>query len=118
MADDKCILNPEQDCLGIKEAQRVEAKLNATAVRTAETHERIWAELAVLRQVTGEQAAHYAHTVDALKSTTSELEKINARLLNLEGKPGRRWEQIVGKVIDVIVAGLIGYVLVKIGLGV
>lgn len=47
----------------------------------------------------------------------ADVTEIKADVKSLTEKPGKRWDAIVEKVILLIVAGVIGYVMAKIGLG-
>lgn len=40
----------------------------------------------------------------------------NARLQTLENKPAKRWDAVVDKIVMLIVGGLVGYALYKLGL--
>lgn len=52
-----------------------------------------------------------------VKSLTEEMQRQGGRLEALEAKPGKRWEAIVDKVLMLIVGGVVGYVLLKLGIG-
>ena len=41
---------------------------------------------------------------------------MNVRVETLEGKPAKRWEMIAGTALSVIVGGIIGYVLIRLGI--
>lgn len=43
-------------------------------------------------------------------------EEINSRVLELESKPGKRWETVVGDFIKILIAGGLGYFLAQFGL--
>ena len=45
-----------------------------------------------------------------------EVRAIDTRLTEVEKKPGKKWENLVGQVVSLVVGALISYVLLKIGL--
>lgn len=47
----------------------------------------------------------------------AELKQQGERLESIEAKPGKHWEAIVDKVIMLIVGGVVGYALLKLGIG-
>lgn len=52
-----------------------------------------------------------------VKSLTEEMQRQGGRLEALEAKPGKRWEAVVDKVLMLIIGGVVGYVLLKLGIG-
>lgn len=51
-----------------------------------------------------------------MKSMLDEQQKQNTRLQNLEMKPAKRWDSAVDKIINLVVAALVGALLIKLGL--
>lgn len=46
-----------------------------------------------------------------------DVKEIKADVKSLTGKPGKRWDGVVDKIILALVAGLVAFCLVKLGLG-
>lgn len=63
--------------------------------------------LATSMEVMAERQERVADTVD----------KLDGKVTALEGKPAKRWDGIVDKVIWAVVAAAIGFMLAQIGLG-
>ena len=57
------------------------------------------------------------HQTAAMMDIKADVAKLDQKVETLEQKPGKRWESVVEKVILTIVGAVIGYVLVKLGLG-
>lgn len=55
--------------------------------------------------------------VNAQKTTDSKVDKLCVTVEEIKDKPGKRWEALAMDVLKVIVGGLIGFVLVKLGIG-
>lgn len=51
-----------------------------------------------------------------MKSMLDEQQKQNTRLQNLEMKPAKRWDNALDKIINLVVAALVGALLIKLGL--
>ena len=51
------------------------------------------------------------------KDMDTDVKEIKADVKALAGKPAKRWESIVDKVLMAIVAALVGYVVLQLGLG-
>lgn len=51
-----------------------------------------------------------------MKSMLDEQQKQNARIQSLEMKPAKRWDSIIDKAINILVAALMGALLIKLGL--
>ncbi len=47
----------------------------------------------------------------------ADVTEIKADVKSLTEKPGKRWEAVVEKVIMLVVAGVVGYVMAQIGIG-
>lgn len=41
------------------------------------------------------------------------LEKMSAAIEEIKAKPGKRWESVVGKVLDLAVGGVVGYIITQ-----
>lgn len=51
-----------------------------------------------------------------MKSMLDEQQKQNMRIQNLEMKPAKRWNSAIDKIINLVVAALVGALLIKLGL--
>lgn len=52
----------------------------------------------------------------SIGTMTTELKSQGERLEQIESKPGKRWEALVGDIIKLIVAAAVGFMLAKAGL--
>lgn len=138
---EKCIINPERDCLGLIKANELEADLNELRKQNSSSHERIFDRLGELEKQEGIQGEQYKHIIDKLgdmtvnlnelkadsKEVVSQLpplthrveilEKMSEDVDELKEKPVKQWENVTGQIIGLIVAALVGFVLSRIGLG-
>lgn len=113
---EKCIINPERDCLGLMKAQELERDLNDLRKQNSASHERLFDRVGELERLEGIQGEQYKNILEKLDTLTSRHDALNKKLDELEAKPGKRWESIVGQIIGLVVAALVGLILGKIGL--
>ena len=57
------------------------------------------------------------HQTEAIERIEKNVEKLDNKVEVLERKPAKKWDTLVEKCITAIVAGIIAYALVQIGLG-
>lgn len=57
-----------------------------------------------------------SHQTEAIDRIEKNVEKLDNKVEILEHKPAKRWESVVEKVILLVVAAVVTYVLTKIGL--
>ena len=112
MADDKCIINPERDCIGKAAALRLEMRieqLEKWQESSREFHESFynWQRAQIARD---------AKLDEQLKTMNANLEKVVEYQESQKSKPGNRWDAIVDKAIWAVLAAIIAFVLAKFGL--
>lgn len=113
---DKCILDPERDCLGIMKAQELEKDFDELRQRNEKSHKEFFNRLAALESHDKLQDLHYTHIMEKLSDITDKLSSLSSRIATIEFKPAKRYEGIVEKAIWLVVGAVISYFLVEIGL--
>lgn len=56
-----------------------------------------------------------SHQTEAIERIEKNVEKLDNKVEVLEHKPAKRWDTVIEKAIQAIVAGLIAYILVRMG---
>ena len=112
MAGDKCIIDPERDCIGKAAALKLEMRieqLEKWQESSREFHESFynWQRAQIARD---------AKLDEQLKTMNSNLEKVVEYQEGQKSKPGNRWDAIVDKAIWAVLAAIIAFVLAKFGL--
>ena len=51
-----------------------------------------------------------------MKEMRKDMSNIDSRVKSIEDKPGKRYDTIVGQIISIIIAAVLGFFLAKIGL--
>lgn len=106
---EKCILDPERDCLGLMKARELEKDVNELRKQNSSSHERIFDRLGELEKQEGIQLVQYEHIMEKLDRLAGDVKELKA-------KPGKRWEGIVEKAIGILVAAVLGFMLARLGL--
>lgn len=107
--NNKCILNPERDCLGLIEARRVEKSLERHEMESAASMTKQGERLGTLERQMAVHETNYLHILTTLNS-------INEKVTILESKPAKRWEKILTVAITAVVTALVAFVLSRLGL--
>ena len=112
MPDDKCILDPERDCIGKAAAAKLEARIEALEGWQKDSKEFHHAFYDWQRK----QIARDATLDEKLNNMDENIRKVLAQQEACAMKPGKRWDAIVDKAIWAVLAAVIAFVLAKIGL--
>ena len=97
------------------ETEKLALKLQETTDRSLRNEGRI-------KKLEGENAALHqlatsvAVMAEQMKTMNASVSTLTNDVEELKGKPGKRWEDIVGKVIWAVLAALVAFLLAKIGL--
>ena len=95
--------------------EEIAIKLQETTDRSTRNEGRIKkleSESAVLHQL----ATSVAVMAEQMKTMNTSVLTLTTEVEELRDKPGKRWDNLVDKIIWAIVAALLGYVLAQIGL--
>ena len=96
----------EEKAMCIDHAQR----LSAVEGSAASAHKRL-DELISLNDSVNNLAISTATMAEQLKTLTENSAKMDKKLSALELRPARRWDAVVGQIIQLLTAGVIGYLL-------
>lgn len=101
MADDKCIINPERDCLGIlrsKELEKdlgdIEKDLNDLRRQNSSSHERIFDRLQALETQQSIQKEKCQYSQEKLSTAGSDIGNVQKELKEVAGKVDRLTHQV------------------------
>ena len=106
---DKCIINPEWDCLGLMNAKELEKDLEDFREHNSANHKEFFNRLAVIDKMDAIQA-------EQNKQIIEKLDQLAADVAELKSKPGKHWDGMVEKIISVLVAAIVGFMLAKFGM--
>ena len=109
MADEKCILDPQRDCLGLQKANMLEKQMSEWKEQSRQTHKEFFDRIRELEKAQAVQREQY-------DTILAKLEEMAKSIAELSDKPGKRWDAIVDKAIWAVVAAVIAFLLARIGL--
>ena len=112
MPDDKCMMNPEQNCIGKAAALKLEMRienLEKWQESSREFHESFY-------NWQRSQIARDARLDEQLKMMNENIQKVVEYQETQKEKPGKRFDGIIDKCIWAVLAAVIGYILAGIGL--
>ena len=112
MPEDKCIIDPERDCIGKAEAAKLEGRIKALE-KWQEDSKDFHAKFYDWQR---EQIARDARLDEKLNGMDENIKKVLAKQKGCVLKPGKRWDAIIDKSIWAVLAAVIAFVLAKIGL--
>ncbi len=106
---EKCILNPERDCLGLIEARRLQKELEKHESETGNSLTKQGERIGSLETRMAVNETNYLNII-------AKLDDLITKVASIEAKPAKRWEKVTGQVISVLVAAVLGFFLAKFGM--
>lgn len=140
MADEKCILDPNRDCIGLIKARELEEDLKALEKRNGEDHKEFREAIREIREMTITQNANFQTIirdsgeikndlkglierlaeikprVEHADKLEDELKAVENRVDEIEKKPGKTWEDIKAKALGWTVALVLAIIAAALGL--
>ena len=111
--DDKCIINPERDCIGKAAAALLEKRIEDLEEWQRDS-KKFHNDFYDWQRT---QIARDARLDEQLNNMNNNISKILAQQEACAMKPGKRWDAIVDKTIWAVLAAVIAFILAKVGLG-
>ena len=112
MPEEKCILNPERDCIGKAAAVKLEARIDALEAWQRDS-KKFHNDFYDWQRT---QIASDAKRDEKLGNMDANIQKLLAKQEACDAKPAKRWDAIVDKVIWAVLASVITYLLAHVGL--
>lgn len=89
---------------------RHEQRISAVEQSARSAHKRL-DELISLNTSVNNLAISTATMAEQLKTLTESSEKMDEKLSALELKPGKRWETVAMQIVQLLIAGVVGFLL-------
>lgn len=109
MADEKCILDPQRDCIGLAKAQMLEKQLERFQEQSRNTHKEMYDRLRDLEKAEVTRNEQYLNIME-------KLDELIAWKKGEQEAPKKRWNDIVDKIIWAVLAAVIAFLLARVGL--
>lgn len=105
-----------------REKASLEREMSADYDRLCEKHGNLCKK--ILDATTVSEATIYAedmakeqkHQTEAIKEVKTDLSDLSGKVEKIEAEPGNRWKTLVEKVILLVTAAVVGYILARVGL--
>lgn len=107
--DEKCILDPQRDCLGLAKANMLEKQMSEWREASRNTHKDLYDRLRELEKAEAARNEQYDNIME-------KLDRLIAWQEVEQAKPKKRWETIVDKSVWAVLAAVIAFILARIGL--
>ena len=92
--EEKCILDPSRDCLGLAKARMLEKLLEEHREKSSKDHHEMYDRIRQLEIANAKTDTQYGQIMETLGA--------------LKEKPARRWESVVASVITGVVGIVLG----------
>lgn len=99
-----------QNCPVAGRVDALEGQLDEFQAQNSATHKEIFTRLNTLERSEAVQEVHH-------KAIMDKLDNITHKVCALEQKPAKRWEALVGDIIKLVVAAVVGFFLARAGIG-
>ena len=116
MPDEKCILDPQRDCLGLQKANMLEKQMDEWRAQSRVTHKEMFDRMRELEKAESARSEQYDNIMEKLDTLTKSMAEVTMKVADITARPGKRWDAIVDKAIWAVLAAVIAFVLEKIGL--
>ena len=100
--------------------ERIVSELQQRFAAAEEQHKTLFRRIEKAERLTdsvNELALSVRDLVNAQQTTDKKLTGLCSDVAEMKEKPGKRWESLVMDVLKVIVGGMVGFLLVKLGIG-
>ena len=114
--EEKCILDPSRDCLGLEKSRMLEKQVDEYRRQAREDHSKIYTRLEELEKMDAARNEQYSHILEKLDTLGNKMDSIGKRVTDLEMKPCRQWEKVVGGVLGALAIAVVAYFVGKLGL--
>ena len=107
--DEKCILDPQRDCLGLQKANMLEKQMSEWREASRSTHKELFDRMRELEKAEAARNEQYDNIME-------KLDRLIAWQEAEQAKPKMRGEAIVDKSVWAVLAAVIAFILARIGL--
>lgn len=98
--DEKCILDPQRDCLGLQKANMLEKQMSEWREASRSTHKELFDRMRELEKAEAARNEQYDNIME-------KLDKLIAWQETEQQKPGRQWSDIKSKVVVAVLSSIL-----------
>ena len=107
--DDKCLIDPQRDCLGLQKANMLERQMEKMQEQARDTHNKLFDRIRDLEKAEAARNEQYENIM-------GKLDKLIAWQEAEQAAPEKRWDSIKDKAVWAVLAAVIAFLLGRIGL--
>ena len=109
LMDDKCLIDPQRDCLGLQKANMLERQMEKMQEQARDTHNKLFDRIRDLEKAEAARNEQYENIM-------GKLDKLIAWQEAEQAAPKKRWDSIKDKAIWAVLSAVIAFLLGRIGL--
>lgn len=109
LMDDKCLIDPQRDCLGLQKANMLERQMEKMQEQARDTHNKLFDRIRDLEKAEAARNEQYENIM-------GKLDKLIAWQEAEQAAPKKRWDSIKDKAVWAVLAAVIAFLLGRIGL--
>lgn len=114
--ENKCILVPERDCLGLHKAEILQKSLDTFMENSRETHKEMFDRIRELEKNEARRDEQYLQIMEKLDGLSAQIATAIADVGELKMKPAKRWDDMTKQILGIIVTALGAFFLGRLGL--
>ena len=101
--EEKCILDPSRDCLGLAKARMLEKLVEEHREKSSKDHHEMYDRIRQLEIANAKTDTQYGQIMETLGT-------LKAEISTLKEKPARRWEIVITAIITGVVSIALGLI--------
>ena len=105
LRDDKCLIDPQRDCLGLQKANMLERQMEKMQEQARDTHNKLFDRIRDLEKAEAARNEQYENIM-------GKLDKLIAWQEAEQAAPKKRWDSIKDKAIWAVLAAVIAFLLI------
>lgn len=114
--ENKCIVIPERDCLGLHKAEALQKSLDTFMENSRQTHKEFFDRIRQLEQQNVRRDEQYLQIMEKLDNLSAQIAAVMTDVGELKMKPAKRWDDMTKQVLGLVVAAVAAFLLGKFGL--
>lgn len=114
--ENKCIVVPERDCLGLHKAEILQKSLDTFIENSRETHKEMFDRIRELEKNEARRDEQYLQIMEKLDGLSAQIATAMVDVGELKMKPAKRWDDMTKQVLGLVVAAVAAFLLGKFGL--
>ncbi len=105
---ESCVLDPQRECLGLTKTALLEKQLVEHREHSRKDHAEMFDRIRLLEIAQAETKTQYGQIMESLGGLRADINE-------LKGKPAKRWDSVVDKVLLAVIAAIMAYIMTQIG---